>query len=202
MSLTARTRTGFHRGTLIALLFLGVLPAAHATLDVQVDGGNSPAPPTPAITVAIQRIATGARILAKDDVDAKECGDTLPHQPGLVVADLKGNSKQDFAVLVKTGETGKVTEWEGKKLRLTNYAFAIFLDDGNGAFTLKLVKRFQDYAPLAAYIDLQPPGKVTDQDNGKNVTLQHPGVSLVFCEKSASLYHLVGQEIKTVQLAD
>ena len=161
-----------------------------------------PASPTSAMAAAIQGIASGARILSRGDVNAEECGDTFPGQPGLVVADLSGNSRRDFAVLVNAGETGKVTEWQGTKLKLTNYAFAIFLDDGEGSFKLKFLKRFQGYAPLAAFIDIQGPGRVADRDNGKAVTIEHPGVSLVFCGKSASLYHLVGREVKTIQLAD
>lgn len=158
--------------------------------------------PTPAMADAIQRVAPGARIVAKGDVSTADCGDEFPDQPGLVMADFQGGGRRDFAVLLNAGDSGKVTEWEGKKLKLFNYAFAIFLDDGNGAFKLKLVERFEEHLPLAMFIHLEEPGKLDDRDSGNGVTLEHPGVTRVYCDKSAVLYHLVGEKIKTVQLSD
>jgi hypothetical protein len=156
---------------------------------------------TPAMVSAIRRIAPDALVLAIADVDANNC-DNIPADPGLVVADFNGDGRPDFAVLVKTGVSGNGASSEGRNPRLVKYAFAIFVNDGNGGFVAKRVQRFEDQVPLAAFIESQSAGTIRDRDTGKHVTIRNPAVALVFCDKSVSLYHFVGQRIHVVQLGD
>jgi hypothetical protein len=157
---------------------------------------------TPAMDAAIQKAVPGAHVLAKTDIEPEDCGDDTPAQPGLVIADFQGKARQDFAVLLNAGDSGKVTEWEGKKLKLINFAFAIFLDAGDGTFAPKHVEKYQGYLPLSDFIDLQAPGKVDDVENGRKITIQHFGVNFIHCGKSAALYYLANQKIQVLYFED
>lgn len=156
---------------------------------------------TPAMTSAIQHISAGAAPLTEASIDAKNCGN-IPPTPGFVVADFDGDGRKDFAVLLKTEKPGRMVEWEGRKVPLANYVFAILVDNGKGGFTAKLIERFEDNCPLAAFLEPQAPGAIRDRDTGKEVTIQNPSVTLLFCDKSAAVYHFVGKRIHTVQLGD
>jgi hypothetical protein len=154
-----------------------------------------------AMSLAIQQVVPGATIVAAADIDMTEC-DQVPDSPGIVVADFSGDGRKDVAFLAKTGETGKVVKWQGRDLKMTRYVFGVLVENGKGGFSKKLLRRFEDYAPIAAFIDVQTAGIVRDRDTGKDVKLRKSAVALIFCGKSAELFHLVRGRVATVQLAD
>lgn len=153
------------------------------------------------LTAAIKQIAPSAVIIKAQEVDATACH-PVGEYPGLVRADLNGDGREDFAALLKTKETGKVTSWEGKTLRETRFLFVLFIDDGGGGYKPRVVRRYTDFVPTAVVIDLQPPGKVRHRETHKDIQMPNAGVTLSFCEKSAMTYYMSGDKIRSVPIAD
>lgn len=139
-------------------------------------------------------------MVAASDVNPEECD--IPEEPGVVSADFDGDAELDFAVLLKLGESGKEVLWQGKTLKLANYAFAILTSDDKDGLTIRQLERFEDYAPLAVFVSSQSAGQFEDRDSGKTVTTKYPGVALVMCGKSASLYYVDQGEVRTLPLSD
>jgi hypothetical protein len=156
---------------------------------------------TESLGAAIERVAVGATIVQAKDVDPISC-QPVGESPGLLRADFNGDGRDDYAVLLKTGDTGKERTWEGKTLRETRFAFAFFLDNGSGGYEPRVVRRYVDFIPTAAVLDLQPAGEVRHRETHKNVRLKNPGVTLSFCEKSAATYFLHANKIRSVPIAD
>lgn len=154
-----------------------------------------------AMALAIERAIPGASLVTLRDVDSKSCR-PIPKNPGLVRADFDGDHRADFAVLLRLGQTGKVVNWQGSTLTETQFAFAIFLDDGNGRFIYKFVRRFVNYAPVAAFIDIQEAGKIRNRDQNRDVVVPNPAIMLVFCEKSASAYYLSSGKVRRISVVD
>jgi hypothetical protein len=119
-----------------------------------------------------------------------------------VKGDFNGDGRDDYAALLKTKETGKETTWEGRKLREARFAFVLFLDDGNGGYTPRVVRRYVDFVPTSVVLDLQPAGRVRNRETRQNVGLSNPGVTLSFCEKSATTYFISDGKIRSISVAD
>ena len=156
---------------------------------------------SPSMALAIEKVIPGASLVTLADIDAKSCG-TLPKSPGLVRGDFNGDKRSDFSVLLKAGETGKSVSWQGSTLKQMRYAFVIFLDDGKGGFRAKLLQRFINYAPIAAYIDRQPAGMVRNRDENRNVSIRNEATAFVFCEKSASVYYVKANKVHEIPVTD
>lgn len=154
-----------------------------------------------ALAAAIRRVALSAAVVTAKEVDATACH-PVGTNPGLVRADFNGDGRDDFVALLKTKETGKEKIWEGRKLRETNFSFVLFLDDGNAGYKVRVVRRYTDFIPTAAALDLQPAGTVRHRETRKNIMLPNPGVTLSFCEKSAATYFMVGTKIRSIPIAD
>ena len=155
----------------------------------------------PSLTAAIRAIAPGADILSPQEIDATACA-PLGASPNTVRADFNGDSLDDYALLLKMKETGKVSKWEGRELRQADLALAIFLADKAGSFHARVVREFLNYLPAAVALDLQPAGKVRHRDTNQTVTLKSPGVTLSFCEKSATTYYLAGDKVRSIPISD
>jgi hypothetical protein len=149
----------------------------------------------------IGKLTPGAVIVGAEEVDAIACH-PLEKSPGLVRADLNGDGRDDYAVLLKTRETGKETLWEGKKLREARFAFALFIDDGKGSYKPRIVRRFTDFVPVAVVLDLQPAGSVRHRETRKNIHAPNAAVTLSFCEKSATTYYMDGGKLRSIPIAD
>ena len=153
------------------------------------------------LSAAIQKAASGAALVTAHEVDATACA-PVGQAPGLVRADFNGDGRDDYAALLKTKETGKETIWEGKKLREARFSFVLFLDDGNGGYKPRVVRRYTDFVPTAVVLDLQPAGNVRHRETHKTVKLANPGVMLSFCEKSATTYFIAAGKIRSIPVAD
>lgn len=164
-------------------------------------GGQEAGPVPDSLVAAIEKAVPGASLVSLADVNAKECK-PVPKTPGLVRADFDGDGRADFAVLVKAGETGKVVDWQGTRLREARYVFAIFLDDAKGGFTVRIVQRFVDFVPIASFIDLQAPGNVPGFGENPGVVIPNSGIAFVNCEKSEAVYYFSGKRIRTIWVSD
>jgi len=181
----------------ISAVCIGLLLSLPCGTRAQQAGGLLP----PGVSSAIEKAIPGATVVTLEDIDAKACS-PVPSSPGIVQGDFNGDNHPGFAVLLRAGETGKIVDWQGRKLKEIRYAFAIFLSDGKSGFQTKLVRRFIDFAPLGAFIDLKAPGKVRNRDENRDVVIRNPAVILVFCEKSASVYYISHNHVRTVPIAD
>ncbi len=150
---------------------------------------------------AIERFHAGAAVVRPADVDASSCG-PRGKSPGLVATDLNGDGRQDFGVLLMLKYTGKETPWQGKVLREAQFAFVMFVGDGGGDLKPRVVRRYTDYLPSSVVIELEAPGIVRHRETGKDVRLTHPGILMSFCEKSAAIYYLAGNRLRSIPVSD
>jgi hypothetical protein len=167
------------------------------TLSAQSD--DIPAPES--VSAAVEKTIPGATVVTVDDINAKSCG-SLPKSPGLVTGDFNGDGRRDFAALLKGHSTGKLVHWEGKSLVETEFAFAIFLDDGHGGFKPAYVRRFKDLLPILAYIDIMPPGHVKGTGEKPGIALKNSAISFVNCEKSEAVYYVSGERVRIHWVSD
>jgi hypothetical protein len=135
------------------------------------------------------------------DVDLSSCP-SAGNAPGIVANDFAGNGRRDYAVLVKTKVAKEETIWQDKKLREASLALVLFVDDGDGKYTRRILKRFDDFVPVGAMVKVQPPGAVVDRESNKRVAIPHAAVTLILCEKSAMTYYLEEGKVKSVPTAD
>jgi hypothetical protein len=181
-----------------AILVGTLLVASHAWAQQPLSVGDS------GVQAAIQKTFPGSTILVAADVDSRECG-PAPESPGFVAGDFEGDGRPDFAALVKIGETGKVVDWEGRKLHETRYAFAIFLATSDGRYNPKRIIRFLEYWPVMTFITLQPPGMLRgpgDDRRGSAITLKSPGVELINCGKSSVVYYFSNKYVREFWTSD
>jgi hypothetical protein len=151
--------------------------------------------------IAMQLEYPGSEVVSQSDIDEKSC---KPAQgsPSYVTEDFDGDGHKDFSVLAGIGKPGKLIEWQGQQLRHQRFVFAIFLADSKGKYHRRLAREFESYKPLGAILKIQSAGQVIDRDSGKPVAIEHPGVVLAFCEKSAAIYFYSRGRFRTVQLID
>jgi hypothetical protein len=166
---------------------------------VRAEGADPTLPES--LKVAVRTVARAAVLVSPRQVDATACA-PVGRSPGVVRADFDGDGRDDYALLLKTRDTGKVTIWEGKALRQAEFAFAFFLADGSGGFKARVVQRYLSYLPTSEVIQLQPAGRIRQMETNRTITLKHPGVTLVFCEKSATTYYLAAGKILSIPVAD
>jgi hypothetical protein len=153
------------------------------------------------VSAAIEKRIPGATIVTRDDINEKSCG-RLPKAPGLVTGDFNGDGRKDFAALLKVRSTGKLVHWEGKLLEETEFAFAIFLEDGHGGFKPAYLRRFKDLLPILSYIDIMPPGNVKGIGEKPGLVLRNSAISFVNCEKSEAIYYVSGASVRIHWVSD
>jgi len=158
-------------------------------------------PALASVSAVIEKRIPGATIVTRDDINQKSCG-SLPKTPGLVTGDFNGDGRTDFAALLKVRSTGKLVHWEGKTLEETEFAFAIFLDDGHGGFEAAYVRRFKDLLPILSYIDVTLPGNVKGIGEKPGLVLKNSAVSFVNCEKSEAVYYVSGAHVQIHWVSD
>jgi hypothetical protein len=183
------------RNFLVALTGLAVL-CAQAQADSSIPSLLS------VVRAAVLKKFPGATLLEFNDINGKEC-DPVPQYPAVAVADINGDGRVDFGVLLKAGDTGETVDWQGAKLKRTRFIFSIFLADGHEGYKSIFVRRFTDFSPLAAYVDVQPRGNVTNVGSRKaGTTLRNPGVAFINCGKSVAVHYLVRGRVRTIWVSD
>jgi hypothetical protein len=153
------------------------------------------------IASAIDLFARGASIVREQEIDSMACN-LVPKNPSFVHADFNGDGYEDYAVLLKIKETGRVVYWQGKKLREAKFALVLLLGNGKDGFKPKIASQFTSYIPTATTISILPSGKLHGLDSKKNIEMKNPGVALSFCEKSATAYYISHGQIRAISLVD
>jgi len=169
---------------------------------VTSQGSDSWSPPVPAKLIALMRATVpGAEIVRPDEIDSNSC-QPLASSPTVVQANLAGDHRTDFAVLLKLKETGKKTEWHGKTLTEAQFALMLFSDDGHDGYSTRRLDEFTDFVPLGAFVAVDQPGKLHNASTSKDLTTHHAAVSLVFCEKSETAYYIHDGKVTAVPISD
>ena len=184
------------RRPVAVLLVLALTPASGAE---QTLGASDPN-----VQAAIRKSFPRAFVVTATDVDEKECG-PLPRSPGFVSGDFGGSGHPGFAVLLNNGATGKIVDWEGRKLRETRYVFVIFSATAAGEYEPLRVNRFLEFTQVAAFLELQPAGLLTGfGDPGTEPTLKisRPGISFTSCGKSSVVFYISGGKVKEFWTSD
>jgi hypothetical protein len=181
----------------IACVLSAIVGSLIYPLYTQVNGASLPE----TLAAAIKKTSPGATIVSVKEVDSTSC-QSVGDSPGLVRADLNGDGRQDYAVLLKTKVSKEETIWEGKTLHEAQFALMLFLADRDGGFRARTLHRYADFVPTAVVINLQPPGVVRNRETHRTVRVQHPGVTLIYCEKSATTYYLADDKVHSIPIAD
>lgn len=153
------------------------------------------------IASAIDLFAHGSSIVREQEIDSMACN-PVPRNPSFVHADFNADGHEDYAALLKIKETGRVVDWQGKKLREAKFALVLLLGDGKDGFKPKIVSQFTSYIPTATTISILPSGKLRDRDSKKNIEMKTSGVALSFCEKSTTAYYISHGQIRAISLVD
>jgi hypothetical protein len=160
-----------------------------------------PAPVPANLLAHIHATVPGAEIVRPDEIDSMSC-QPVAKSPTVVQGDLTGNHRTDFAVLLKLKETGKQTEWQGRKLTEAQFELMLFSDDGHDGYSTRRLNEFTDFIPLGVFVDVDPAGKIHNASTGKDLTTHHSAVSLVFCEKSETAYYIHDDKVIAVPVSD
>jgi len=153
------------------------------------------------LSKAIAKLAPRGGLVRAADIDQASCG-PVSENAGLLQADFNGDGRQDYASLLKPGETGKETKWQGVLLRESAFSFVFFIDDGNGGLKTVTAHRYSNFIPSTVIIDLQQSGDILNRQAGRNVSLPNPGERFSFCEKSAQVYFFLGDRLRSFPISD
>ena len=183
--------------------YFSLVPTALIALLLPVDlRAQQSDPPIPELlAAAIRKVAANAVLVAPEEVDTKACAPAGP-TPSLVRGDFDGDGREDYAALLKLKETGKEAIWAGHKLKEAKFSFVLFISDVNGGYKPRVVRSYTDFVPTAVVLDLQAPGAIRNRETRKYTNLSNPGVTLSFCEKSATTYFIKAGAIKSIPVAD
>lgn len=154
-----------------------------------------------ALPAAISAQLGDVRLLELADIDTFSCG-ALEANPGLVTADFNGDGRADYATLLVSKLAKREQMWEGRKLRLVDAWFVVFLQKGDGAFDRKDIEHFETFLPSGTGIAIQPAGPVKESESGKVTNLKWPAVEWFFCEKGASVHYWNGKSFAAVPTSD
>jgi hypothetical protein len=184
---------------LVALL---ALAGAVSLISPAMVCAERPMPPIPdSLTVAMGEVVPGGELLGPQEVDERACS-PVGGAPGIVQADFDGDERDDYALLLKTESKGRSVIWEGRELQEAAFSLVLFLDDGNGGYDARVVRQYTALLPTLGMLGLQPAGGVRHRETKQTIKLENPGVTLFFCEKSATTYYLLDGEVRSIPIAD
>jgi hypothetical protein len=146
----------------------------------------------PELLAAIQREYPRDKIVQTSDIDLNNCEEPKSH-PGLVEGDFNGDSRTDYAVLLKSEK--RPTKYKGKVLEVVKVKFAIYLGRQGGKFQrIHLESILQSPDHLIVGLEPARPGVVKESQvlGDKTVTLEHQGVLKYHCGKYADVYYWNG----------
>ena len=147
----------------------------------------------PALLALIQREYPQYKIVQASDIDLNNCEEPKRH-PGLVEGDFNGDSRTDYAVLLKSEK--RPTKYKGKVLEAVKVKFAIFLGRQGGKFQrIHLESFLQSPDHIIVGLAPAPPGVVKESQvlGDKTVTLEHQGILKYHCGKFADVYYWNGK---------
>jgi hypothetical protein len=133
-------------------------------------------------------------------VDKNEC-EISSSQPGMIMDDLNGDGKSDYAVLaqirkVKSSKKSKDEDFDGIDITLL-----ALMQNSSGSFDKYILENIQGRADMK-FIELVAPGTVIETQTNRKVHLKTPGVALVYCGKSQVDFYWDRRGFKQVWISD
>jgi hypothetical protein len=144
----------------------------------------------PALADAIRRLHPAARVVTADEVLGERCG-AAHRREQIFRADFDGDTRQDYAVLLRIGEpAGKPDE----ALRTVPLWGVVFLANRDGRFRPFILFKDEDAMfPSRRVLWIQPRGPVHHGAHPERVlTLRHPAVGAMLCEGPAKVFYWAG----------
>lgn len=138
---------------------------------------------------AIRRLHPAARVVAADEVLGERCGAAHVREQ-IFRADLDGDTRQDYAVLLRIGEPAGTA---GEALRTAPLWGVVFLANRDGRYRPFILFKDEDAMfPSRRVLWIQPPGRVHHGVHPERVlTLRHPAVGSMLCESTAKVFYWV-----------
>jgi hypothetical protein len=145
----------------------------------------------PALRDAITALHPAAAVLRADEILVERCG--AEHRRDQVVrADLNGDGRADYALLLRIGEPKAVA---GEALKSASVWAVVFLARRDGLYRAFILSKSDDVMiPSRQVIALRPAGRV--QSGGqpeRSVTIKQPAVASILCEGTERIYYWVNR---------
>ncbi len=188
------------RGTFLWSLIVSLMSSCYST--ALVDAQKTKPDVEQDVLATIKKDYPGA-IIPKY-LNAKLCGSEKKEHPGWVTADFNGDGLSDHAVLFEVPSKEEPTGM-GKGY---DFNLVVLWQEKPGVYKTQLLRRIfensiygspPDFATPTLkelmttwiYIEKQSPGKLRESPvvGNRTVILQNPGIELVYCEKSSSVFY-------------
>jgi hypothetical protein len=130
-------------------------------------------------------------VLRADEILVERCG--AQHRRDQVLrADLNGDGRADYALLLRIGEPKAVA---GEALKSASVWAVVFLARRDGLYrSFILSKSDEVMIPSRQVITLQPAGQVEAGGHpGRVLTLKQPAVASILCEGTEKIYYWVSR---------
>ena len=145
----------------------------------------------PALRDAITALHPAAAVLRADEILVERCG--AQHRRDQVLrADLNGDGRADYALLLRIGEPKAVA---GEALKSASVWAVVFLARRDGLYRSFILSKWDEVMiPSRQVIALQPVGHVLAGGHpGRVLTLKQPAVASILCEGTEKIYYWVSR---------
>jgi hypothetical protein len=145
----------------------------------------------PALRDAIASLHPSAAVLRADEILVERCG--AQHRRDQVMrADLNGDGRADYALLLRIGEPKAVA---GEALKSASLWAVVFLARRDGLYRSFILSKWDEVMiPSRQVIALRPAGQVQASDHpGRVLTLKQPAVASILCEGTERIYYWVSR---------
>jgi hypothetical protein len=145
----------------------------------------------PALRDAITALHPVAAVLRADEILVERCG--AQHRRDQVLrADLNGDGRADYALLLRIGEPKAVA---GEALKSASVWAVVFLARRDGLYRSFILSKWDEVMiPSRQVIALQPAGPVQAGGHpGRVLTLKQPAVAAILCEGTEKIYYWVSR---------
>jgi hypothetical protein len=145
----------------------------------------------PALRDAITSLHPSAAVLRADEILVERCG--AQHRRDQVLrADLNGDGRADYALLLRIGEPKAVA---GEALKSASVWAVVFLARRDGLYRPFILSKWDEVMiPSRQVIALQPAGLVQAGGHpGRVLTLKQPAVASILCEGTEKIYYWVSR---------
>jgi hypothetical protein len=180
-------------GPTIALVIAQMLLADNRLSASLEDGYSAEAERHSRMNSILRRTWPGVRTLKPTDVSFTS-GCRPKHDPVLVEADFNGDRQTDYACfIVRTYAERNATLLHEKRGRKEVWLAILLSTDKKGHYRLLYLMRVgKEGAAHDTYVEVRSPGILRRREGGEHVesvSIRHPGVSLVFCERATRVYY-------------
>jgi hypothetical protein len=145
----------------------------------------------PALRDAITSLHPSAAVVRADEILVERCG--AQHRRDQVLrADLNGDGRADYALLLRIGEPKAVA---GEALKSASVWAVVFLARRDGLYRSFILSKWDEVMiPSRQVIALQPAGQVQAGGHpGRVLTLKQPAVASILCEGTEKIYYWVSR---------